>query len=256
MQVKPFTHECYDHEQVVIEPGRSLFGSVNVSFGPDKWYVDEPGYYDIHCCMRMEEQDVLANAVKIRITPPRSYDENYMAQDIITADVARVLHFNGSRVMTSANDVLHETMTKLKSAPISKHAAHALLVPMSKNYQLLDHQGKDAPVNLSTAASAGFVFKQEKAQPKEAARIINSYVFASKEFPVKKNTEAFIDAKGHIDAKQQISIYSRVLAQADNKEEALAILHQLKELFVERSVLKTVIKDIDSEIKQITNLKM
>ena len=96
----PYAQYCHKTRRVVVEPGASRYEGLFVGAGRNGWDIAEPGIYTAQIALRIAGEDFVSNQLRIKVTPPRSYDEEYLAQDFLSQDVGRVLAFNGSRVMT------------------------------------------------------------------------------------------------------------------------------------------------------------
>ena len=73
----------------------------------------------------------------MRVAPSQGYDEDYVAQDFFSDEVGRVLAFDGSRVLDSANNCLHEVTERLPKRQVATHALIALVNPLSRSYKRL-----------------------------------------------------------------------------------------------------------------------
>lgn len=137
-QWTPFAHFCWQSKPSVLPPGESVYESLFVGAGGDGWVIDEPGRYTIQVCLRVNGEDVVSNPLTVRVTPPRSHDEEFWAQDFYTEDVARTLAFDGTRFLTGANDTLREVRTRFPDSGAAIHAAVALELPGTRPYKLYD----------------------------------------------------------------------------------------------------------------------
>lgn len=95
--------------------GSSFYESLFISAGQNGWDLAEPGNYLIQIALHShdEEQDIISNPLHLRIAPPHGYDEELLAQDFFSEDVGRILTFNGSQILTTANDTLREVAERL-----------------------------------------------------------------------------------------------------------------------------------------------
>ncbi len=136
-QWAPFARYCLEPKEKVLAAGETLYQSLFAATGRNGWDLAEPGRYIVQVCLHMDGEDVLSAPFAMRIAPPRGYDEEYLAQDFLSADVARVLAFDGSQVLTSGNDVLMEAADRFAGRRVAVHARIALGCPLAREYKSL-----------------------------------------------------------------------------------------------------------------------
>ena len=68
--------------------------------------LDEPGRYTVQLALRVGSEDVVSNAFSLRVAPAIGYDEEYLAQDVFTDEVGRLLAFDGSQYFDGGNNTL------------------------------------------------------------------------------------------------------------------------------------------------------
>ena len=159
-QLVPFRQKCVEPETKVLQPGESLYGTVLVSAGLNGWDVAEPGRYTIQAAAHVGETAVVSQALEVRIAPPVSREEEYLAGDLFTQDPARTLVFGGTQALGGANDVLAEIVERLPDRRIAIHASVALGGPLTIDYKQLEPKGDD------------LAFAVKKAKPDEAAEYL------------------------------------------------------------------------------------
>ena len=94
----------------------------------------EPGRYTIGVSLRTEEIDVTAPPFALRIASPRSWDEEWIAQELFTDEVGRALAFGGTTAMVRALDALRNVTDRLPDRAVARHARLALaLAPRGRN---------------------------------------------------------------------------------------------------------------------------
>ena len=64
-----------------------------------------------------DKTTVISNPLRLRVAPPRSYEEEFLAQDFFSESVGRILAFDGSRVLSSGNDTLQQVVEQLNDRP-------------------------------------------------------------------------------------------------------------------------------------------
>jgi hypothetical protein len=125
-QLIPFAQFCMKPKKEALEPGKAIYGPLFISAGLNGWDIAEPGYYTVQVALRIDEEDIVSNALKVCIRPPKSYDEEILAQDFFSDEIGRIFTFSGSGFFTSANDTLREVVKKLPKSRVALHAAFVL----------------------------------------------------------------------------------------------------------------------------------
>ena len=163
-QLVPFRQKCVKPATTALMPGESIYGTVLASVGINGWDVAEPGTYLIQAAAHIGDEDVVSAPFVLRIAPPASRDEEYVAGDVFTQDIGRLLVFGGSRsdVLEHGNDVLREVVERFPEKRIALHARVALASPMTVDYKLLvpTEDGSDLKIEVVAA------------EPDEAAKLI------------------------------------------------------------------------------------
>jgi hypothetical protein len=137
-QWHPYATTCHEPKLRVLAPGESMYAPVFVGAGQSGWLVAEPGRYRLQACLHLpDSEDVVSAAMELRIAPPAGYDEEFLAQDLFSGDVGRVLAFDGTRELGSANDTLREVVAKLPKRAVSTHANVALGMPLRRAGKVL-----------------------------------------------------------------------------------------------------------------------
>lgn len=112
--------------------------SMFVSASLNEWLITDPGQYTIQARLNFNGHELYSNPLKIRVLRPESYDEQRLAYDIFTTDVARVLEFDGSRFLTKSNYYLEEMADQMKGRKAAIHAQIALSIPKTKLFKEID----------------------------------------------------------------------------------------------------------------------
>lgn len=239
-QWQPFAQYCYNSDKMVLKSGKSLYGSLNIATGIGGWHIAEPGIYTLQVALHLEDEDVVSNELRVRVAPPRNYDEEFVAQDFFSEDVGRVLTFNGSRHLEKANDVLRQVTEQFSERRVALSAQLALGNPLTKKYKLLDF------VESGAAAADGSESDKRlrvmKAYPDEARTTLSEALL--------KKPAAAADTLGHIEYKQMVEQYCDFLADEGDAEAAASGLETAKETLAKRKVLKSVLKDMEVQRKK------
>jgi hypothetical protein len=159
-QLVPFRQKCVQPVTTALMPGESIYGTILASAGLNGWDVADPGTYLIQAAAHVSDEDVVSDPFALRVAPPISRDEEYVAGDVFTQETARVLVFGGSRVLEDGNDVLQEVVERFPERRIALHARVALGNPMTLDYKLV--MPTDGGLEIDVAS----------ANPDEAATLI------------------------------------------------------------------------------------
>src|SRR5690606_30113871 len=110
--------------------------------------IDSPGYYEIRAGLQIDFEDIISSPLNIRVTPPRSWDEEYLAQDFFEEEVGHVLTLDGSRQLRHANDVLRHVVTRLPDRRVALHSRVALAIPALQPYKMLQRAADGHVIQL------------------------------------------------------------------------------------------------------------
>ncbi|HET9219530.1 MAG TPA: hypothetical protein VFR18_21280, partial [Terriglobia bacterium] len=140
-QLLSYAQRCWQEKQIVLEPGREISDSLFLSVGRNGWDVAEPGNYYIQVTLHLEEEDIVSTPLLIRVRPAKGYEEELIAQDFFTDAVGRVLTFDGSEVLDSANEALVKVVQELPDSSAAIHARVALAAPKAVNSKHVEVDG-------------------------------------------------------------------------------------------------------------------
>jgi hypothetical protein len=141
-QFLPYAQRCFRAETLALLPRQELTESLFISAGRNGWDLAEPGVYMVQIALHLETEDVVSKPLEVRVAPPRAYEDELLAQDFFEDDVGRVLTFDGTRLLASANDVLDRVVSELPQSRAAIHARVALANPLTKRYKRLETEGK------------------------------------------------------------------------------------------------------------------
>ena len=139
---KPFARYCVEPDTTLMKPGESVYQALIPTAGVNGWLIDEPGWYLIQVALHLDDQDVVSNPLWIRVTPPTDRAQEELAQEFFGEPVARILAFEGSRVLDKGNEVLRRVVEEVPEHPAAIHAAYALAAPLLSDGLTLDVSGK------------------------------------------------------------------------------------------------------------------
>ncbi len=135
---RPFATACHEQTLRALAPGDSMYAPLFAGAGRGGWLIAEPGRYRVQACLHLHDgEDVVSAPLELRVAPPAGYDEEMLAQDLFSTDVARVLAFDGSRELGRANDALREVVAKAPKRAVSTHARVALGLPLRRAGKVL-----------------------------------------------------------------------------------------------------------------------
>lgn len=138
---RPYARYCHRGEAKVLMPGDALSESMFVSAGLDGWNLAEPGLYTVQLMIEVDGYDVLSTPTRIRILPPASRDEEFLAQDVLTDDAGRVMAFDGSVVLESGVNAWGEVAERMPDSPAAVHAKVCLAMPYRRAFRTLAVDG-------------------------------------------------------------------------------------------------------------------
>lgn len=193
----PYARYCWRPAPRVLDPEGSLYESLFVSAGLNGWDMAEPGQYSVQVALSLGGEDVVSNPLRVRVLPPRGYEEEHLAQDFFSDEVGRVIAVDGSRFLTGGNDILREVSGKLAGRRVALHAQIALGKGLSRDSKQLKEDAKEARKRLGVGVL--------RAQPKEARDLLNGAL-------CERATEA-AESLGHVDFKWYVDGFSRWLAE-------------------------------------------
>jgi hypothetical protein len=223
-QWHPFAKACLQPEVRVLQPGEAIYQSIFAGVGTNGWDLAEPGRYTIQACLTRDGEDVVSKPLALRIAPPRGHDEEYLAQDVFTEAVGRVLAFDGSRELVEASAALREVTAKLPGRKIAMHAQVALGMPLRR------------PGKVLAAADGGWVVAGAQAEPEEAKALLHEAL-------MKKETAA-AESLGHIDYHYYVDQFAKWLADQGEVTEARRVLGELEKTLALRNVKPAVLESI------------
>ena len=237
-QFIPFARHCWQSHKSILRPGESAYSSLFVSAGLNGWDIAEPGYYTVQIAIEYAHQEeIVSNPLRIRVAPPRGYEEEYIAQDYFCDDVGRILTFDGSLFLSKGNDTLHEVVERLNDRRVAIHAEVALGAPLIRNFKqlVIDDNTNTMKINTHKADSEGARNYLSKA--------------------LLKNRELSAETLGHVDFKYYTDRYSDFLATHGASSEAIKIQENLGQTLSKRGVAKKVVDQCRKKAKSYKSTK-
>jgi hypothetical protein len=230
----PFARYCWQPRNMVLHPSEAIYESLFVSAGRNGWDIAEPGFYTIQIALHQEHEDIISNPLRLRIAPPRSYDEEYIAQDYLSEDVGRILQFDGSNTLTKGLDTLRETCERLPGRRVALHSKIALGNAVLRDFRVL--APPDAAGTLKSAQQAGASLKLARADFPSGQSLMSQALIATPQLAA--------ETLAHIDYHSYCDRYSEALAEREMHAEAASVQDTLYQALAQRNVKAAVLDDI------------
>lgn len=232
-QLRPFVQRCWLPEKRVLEPGESIYESAFVSAGRLGWMIAEPGYYTVQIALSLAEEDVVSAPLRVRVAPPRSYEEELLAQEFFTDDVGRIIGLDGSRFLEGGNDVLRAVAEQLSEQRVALHAELALGNVLATDYKEL----VEAP---ETPQGLGVELHPEAEEGRELL-----------DRALTERPETAVESLGHVEFKAKLDRYSDLLAEQGDTEAAAGRQETLYNTLAAREVhgrkvAEPVLEEVDA----------
>ncbi len=157
----PYATYCHQGEKTVLASGHSVSDSLFVSAGRNGWDLAEPGRYTVQLSMEIDGATVVSNPLRLRVAPPKGYDEEYVAQDVFTDNSGRVMAFDGSRVLEDGNDAWREVVERLPNSKAAYHAKVCLAKPQMREYLTLNINAPDEALSIGSDGAIDLAQSQE-----------------------------------------------------------------------------------------------
>jgi hypothetical protein len=229
---------CLQPKARALMPGEAMYDSVFLSAGLNGFDIGEPGYYVIQAAVHTEAGNILSEPVRIRVTPPRGYDEEHLAQDFISDGVGRVLAFDGSRALTGAVDTLRQAADMLADRRVASHARIALAMPLTKSGKTLSLP-ETLPAVLTSAAKLGGKLQTVSSKVQQASKELAP--------ALTKEPNECAETLGHVDYKYYVDYLSEAVASAGDAKQAAGLQETLYRTLSARQVKESVLKGIEGK---------
>jgi hypothetical protein len=210
---RPYARVCTVAEPRVLQPGESLSTTLFVGAGLGGWYAGEPGSYQLRVALESGEIAALSRPLRLRVAAPRSWEEDYLAQDFLTSEVGRALAFGGTYAMTAATRALEEAAERLRDRAVARHAQLALALPRMEDRRALRLPEGRAPMTSVAADGGGFV--RIDAKHNEARCRLDEALL--------RDRRQSVDTFGHIEHQRLIERYAHWLARHGDRAGAAQV---------------------------------
>jgi hypothetical protein len=199
---QPYAHYCLAPELSTLAPGASLYQPLFIGAGTNGWLIDEPGRYLVQVAVHLNDRDVVSNPLQLRVRPPRTFEEEDIAQDMFSESVGRMLTFGGSTSLDDGNDALARVAAELGDHPAAIHARYALGNPRAARSKRVEIATGKAETN----GHGSLVIKKSDAT-KEARGLVNEALQA--------DANAAARTFGHILYRERVERYAASLPSAE-----------------------------------------
>jgi len=233
-QYLPYARYCFLERNTVLAAGDSIYDSLFVGAGRNGWDLAEPGNYTMQVALHLDGEDVLSNPLRVRVAPPRGYEEELLAQDFFSDEVGRVLNFDGSSVLTSANDVLQHVTERLPQSRATVHARIALGNAVAVERKRLELG--DGPATAVPAYMARGRIAVQRADVTAATKQLSAALMGEKSVAA--------ETLGHVDYKEYAVGFADWLAQNGEVKDATAVLSDVYQTLTDRKVLPRVLDEV------------
>lgn len=233
----PFAHYCFNSEKTVLNAGDSIYESLFAAVGTNGWNLAEPGFYTIQIALHFEKEDIVSEPLQLRIAPPKGFEEEYFAQDFFSENVGRVLAFDGTQTLESANDTLREAAERFSDKRVAIHAEVALANPLTKEYKVLNIPEMNEEEQMKSVAEADGKIKVIKSKADKAEKELTSALF--------DKADVSAETLSHVDYKYYVDQLSEFVEKEGDSKAAAKYQGELHDTLAERGVLERVLENID-----------
>jgi hypothetical protein len=211
-----------------IEPGSSIYESVQLTVGKMGFYFKKPGPYRIEACF-INYDGSQSSAVTQVWVRPASFDDERALSTLYDGRVARVLYFGGARKMEDVNEKLEWVLKKLSPKhPARAYLANCIAMPLTMNWKTLPRGAQKVSV--------------VKADHSKVERVLA---------PLMDNLGLLVDSLGHIKAREVTDSYVHSAVKARKKAKALEVKKEALEIFKKRKVVDSVLMQLEDDIKRL-----
>lgn len=234
-QYGAYSQACLEPKKAVVMPGESVYEQLSPASGLNGWDIAEPGYYTVQVALDVDGQGaVISNPLRLRIEPPRDFEEERLAQDFFIDEVGRVLAMGGTQFFNKSNNTLREVTERMPDRRVAIHACAALANPLAREYKILDIRETDA-AEMTSAQMVGGRVRSTSADVDSAQKALS---------PVMSAMPKTAETLGHVSFKRFVDGFSSSLATAGASELAVKLQDDLYQTLSQRKVLKSVLKEI------------
>lgn len=226
----PYAKYCRVLKNKAVAPGEAIYEPLFVSASKKGWLIDEPGFYVLQAALDLPDGTrVVSNPLQLRMAPPSSFEEEFLAQDFYSDQVGRILTFDGSNVLTSGIDTLRELTEKLPDHQATTHGRIALAKSLAYHDKVLTIDGENSERGIKVISAD----VEEAKQHFETALL--------------RVQHASAQTLGHIEYRQYIEDYSDLLVAEGRIDDAVQIQEDLFQTLSEREISQRVLQDVQEQ---------
>lgn len=233
-EVIPYAMYCWKPENKALNPGEAIYDSLFASVGKGGWDIAEPGYYTVQVALHYNKETIISNPLTIRVTPPKNYNEELLAQDFFSEDVGRILTFDGSKVMEGGNNVMQEVIDQFPDSNAAVHCRIAQANAMMKEYKGLVIP-KGAEEEMKSLSESNSAIRTSGANLDAAQKLMGN---------VLEDPENAAEVLGNIDLNYYLTRFSKALQEEGEKQEAAEVLDTLADGLAARGALEKVVDKV------------
>jgi hypothetical protein len=187
-----------------------MTASLFASAGVNGWDLAEPGRYKVQMALQVDGGDLVSNLLNLRVAPPRSHEEEHIAQDVFTDAAGRAMAFDGTLApeLESGVNAWREVVVQLPDSKAATHARITLAMPRTRNYRQLRI---DAPMEALALDGKG-AFAVSKAKPDEARKQLEGALLG--------DAEVAAATLGHVDYEYYCEKFTKWLKKSGAEKEA------------------------------------
>jgi hypothetical protein len=217
----------------VLEPQGSLYAPLRVSAGVGGWKIDEPGPYTVQVVAKLRGEEIVSNPLRLRVNSPRDLEQERLADDFFSDEVARILAFNGSGVLQRGNDVLRKVSERLPQTPVARHARLALGNALARDTKRVEPDDGPGDSRMRNVV--------DEAEPEEGQRLLESALL--------DQPQQAVESFGHIRWKREVDRLSDLLAERGQTDQAANAQDVVYDTLSERQVqgsriIEPVLRDV------------
>jgi hypothetical protein len=166
---RPLADHCLETRLVTATPAKPLYTSAYIGYGKDGFTFRQPGFYEIRAMYEAPDgSDVVSNILRVRVSSPRSEEEDGIADLYFGDDQGKLFTFLGSDApsLTSGNRALENVIDRYPAHRLTAYAHLAKGMNAKRAFKFITadktlnrrkaHPG-DAVSFLQAAASAGLL---------------------------------------------------------------------------------------------------
>ncbi|OBP17032.1 hypothetical protein A5320_05590 [Rheinheimera sp. SA_1] len=229
---RPMISRCHQEHTAALPAGAAIYGAHTISTTTSGWLIDQPGFYKVQAALDLGHEVVVSNVLRLYVAMSGSAEENRLAADYFTEDVARVLAFGGAPALPTATDTLQELVARCPKTVAALHAKVALATPQLHDYKVLEQN----------SGQEGLVIGTLKQDPKATAKTRQVLL---------DDTELAADTLGHIGYFSALNHLADVLKIDGDNKGAKEVMSATVTCMKQRKILPAVVDDAERKTAKL-----